>query len=101
MRLIDADEIIKNRVENDPIKLAVDCAPTVEVEPRLPQEPIQCAAMLIGKSIEYETSTIQRAFGAGEKAKVTYYSVDELRQIAEFLLLYCKFQKDGENESMA
>ena len=28
MRLIDADEIIKDRVENDPVRIAVQCAPT-------------------------------------------------------------------------
>lgn len=28
MRLIDADELIKDRVENDPIRIAVGCAPT-------------------------------------------------------------------------
>lgn len=28
MRLIDADELIKNRVENDPVVIAVNCANT-------------------------------------------------------------------------
>ena len=28
MRLIDADELIKDRVENDPVKIAAMCAPT-------------------------------------------------------------------------
>lgn len=28
MRLIDADELIKDRVENDPVRIAVSCAPT-------------------------------------------------------------------------
>lgn len=28
MRLIDADELIKDRVENDPVVIAVKCAPT-------------------------------------------------------------------------
>ena len=28
MRLIDADELIKGRVENDPVRIAVECAPT-------------------------------------------------------------------------
>lgn len=27
MRLIDADELIKDRVENDPVRIAVQCAP--------------------------------------------------------------------------
>ena len=28
MRLIDADELIKDKVENDPVRIAVKCAPT-------------------------------------------------------------------------
>lgn len=28
MRLIDADELIKSRVENDPVRIAAECAPT-------------------------------------------------------------------------
>lgn len=28
MRLIDADELTKDRVENDPVRIAVECAPT-------------------------------------------------------------------------
>lgn len=28
MRLIDADELIKDRIENDPVRIAVQCAPT-------------------------------------------------------------------------
>ena len=28
MRLIDADELIKDRVGNDPVRIAVKCAPT-------------------------------------------------------------------------
>ena len=29
MRLIDADELIKDRVESDPVRIAAECAPTV------------------------------------------------------------------------
>lgn len=28
MRLIDADELMKDRVENDPVRIAAECAPT-------------------------------------------------------------------------
>lgn len=28
MRLIDADELMKDRVENDPVRIAAKCAPT-------------------------------------------------------------------------
>ena len=96
MRLIDADELINGRVENDPVVIAANNAPTIE--PDLPPEPIQCAAMLIDRSFEYETSPIRRALGAGEKAQAKYYSVDELRQIAEHLLIYCNHADKNEED---
>lgn len=97
MRLIDADELINGRVENDPVVIAVKNAPTVESELDLPPEPIQCAAMLIERNFEYETSPIRRALGAGEKAHEKYYSADDLRQIAEHLLVYCDHAEVNEN----
>lgn len=43
MRLIDADELIKGRVENDPVRIAAMCAPTVcdnvVVEKQKPKKP--------------------------------------------------------------
>lgn len=36
MRLIDADELIKDRVENDPVRIAVKCAPTAFDKERHP-----------------------------------------------------------------
>ena len=49
MRLIDADELIKGRVENDPVRIAAICAPTVcdneAVEKRKPKKPIFDAAL--------------------------------------------------------
>ena len=40
MRLIDADELIKDRVENDPVRIAAMCAPTLHsgVIPQKSQE---------------------------------------------------------------
>ncbi len=105
MRPIDADEL-QERVEIicgsetelcKTVSNYLRNSPTIELEPDLPPEPIQCAAMLIERSFEYETSAVQRAFGAGEKAKAKYYSVDELRQIAEHLLVYCNhMENDGD-----
>ena len=54
-----------------------------------PSEPIDAASMLINAKVEYETNSLQRAFGAGEKALKNKYSDDDLRQIAEHLLVYC------------
>lgn len=33
MRLIDADELCEGRVENDPVRIAAMCAPTIEAVP--------------------------------------------------------------------
>lgn len=55
----------------------------------LPAEPIDCAAMLINATIECENSPILKAVGGPEKSRVAYYTPDELRQIAEHLLVYC------------
>ncbi|MBR1810774.1 MAG: hypothetical protein IJ766_03865 [Clostridia bacterium] len=33
MRLIDADELCKDRVSNDPVVIAAKCAPTIDAEP--------------------------------------------------------------------
>ncbi len=60
--------------------------------------PIEVAEKLINAESEYETNSIQRAFGAGEKEKYNIFSVSELRQIAEHLLVYCNYQKENENE---
>ena len=97
MRPIDADELIKDRFGNDPVVMAVNNAPTIELEPDFPPGPIQCAAMLIDRSIEYETSGLQQAFGMREKETMSYYSVVDLRQIAEHLLVYCNHAEGGDD----
>ncbi len=51
--------------------------------------PVEVASTLINAEWEYETNSIERAFGAGEKEKYNIFSVSELRQIAEHLLVYC------------
>lgn len=65
----------------------------------LPESPIECAMVLINAAFEYNTNNItQRIFGAGEKAWAKQYSVSELRQIAEHLLVYCKHNEESDNE---
>lgn len=64
----------------------------------LPESPIECATLLIDSCFEYDASSFQRAFGMGEKACDKRYSVSELRQIAEHLLVYCKHNEESENE---
>ncbi len=38
MRLIDADELTKDRVENDPVRIAAECAPTAFDKEKVTQE---------------------------------------------------------------
>lgn len=64
----------------------------------LPDTPIECAMFLISARFDYETNSLQRAFGAGEKEWLNLYSVSELRQIAEHLLVYCNHNEDTEVE---
>lgn len=57
MRLIDADELIKDRVENDPVRIAVKCAPTafdkeeVIQELKSNMESAQLAQSLVGTDL--------------------------------------------------
>lgn len=64
----------------------------------LPGSPIECAALLINAGFEYNTNNIQRVFGAGEKTWINRYSVSELRQIAEHLLVYCAHNEARDDE---
>ena len=61
---------------------------------RLPHEPIKVAEMLIYEKITYETSSIAKAFGAGDMETCNLYSKSDLRQIAEHLLVYCNNSED-------
>lgn len=62
----------------------------------LPSEPIKVAEMLIDAQGTYETSSISRAFGAGEIEAYNLYSKSDLRQIAEHLLVYCNNAENGD-----
>lgn len=61
----------------------------------LPSEPISVANMLINAKEEYEPTQLQKAlFKTGEKCLADKYSDDDLEQIAEHLLLYCKHNRE-------
>ena len=69
----------------------------LETMESLPVEPIEVAKMLINSTYEYETSEIQRRFlGKGDTDTCERYNIDELEQIAEHLLIYCKHNKGCE-----
>ena len=63
----------------------------------LPSEPISVANMLINAKIEYEPTSLQKAlFKTEDKCMADKYSDDDLEQIAEHLLVYCKHNKESE-----
>lgn len=62
-----------------------------------PFDPLECANYLINATYERETNGIERAFhNIPEKVNSDRYTVDELEQIAEHLLIYCKHNKENE-----
>lgn len=63
----------------------------------LPFDPLECANYLINATYERETSSLERGLkGLPEKVNSDRYTVDELEQIAEHLLVYCKHNKESE-----
>lgn len=65
----------------------------------LPSEPISVANILINAKEEYEPTQLQKAlFKTGEKCLSDKYSDDDLEQIAEHLLLYCKHNREDDEQ---
>ena len=63
----------------------------------LPFDPLECANYLINATYERETNSLERGLkGLPEKVDSDRYTVDELEQIAEHLLVYCKHNKESE-----
>lgn len=63
----------------------------------LPTDPIEVAQMLINSTYERETNAMERAFyKCGDTETVQRYSINDLEQIAEHLLVYCKHNKESE-----
>lgn len=92
-------EIDRLESENKSLKIEVSelqCEiQAMQVFPEeFPTTPIEVAQMLITASCKYETNSIQRALGAGETGIRDMYSISDLRQIAEHLLVYCNNNKD-------
>lgn len=63
----------------------------------LPFDPLECANYLINATYERETSSLERGWkGLPEKVNSDRYTIDDLEQIAEHLLVYCKHNKESE-----
>lgn len=63
----------------------------------LPFDPLECANYLINATYERETNSLERGLkGLPEKVNSDRYAIDDLEQIAEHLLVYCKHNKELE-----
>ena len=63
----------------------------------LPFDPLETANYLINATYERETSALERGLkGLPEKVNSDRYTIDDLEQIAEHLLVYCKHNKECE-----
>ena len=63
----------------------------------LPTDPMEVAQMLINSTYEYESSTLEKAlYKCGDTRTTERYSIDDLEQIAEHLLVYCKHNREDE-----
>ena len=63
----------------------------------LPSEPISVANMLINAKEEYEPTSLEKALcKTEEKCLVDKYSDDDLEQIAEHLLVYCRHNREDD-----
>ena len=83
------NESLKQRIAELESKETVD----------LPFDPLECANYLINSTYERETNGIERTFhNLPEKVNSDRYTVDDLEQIAEHLLVYCKHNKERDNE---
>lgn len=63
----------------------------------LPIDPIEVAQTLINSTFEREASNLEKVlYKCGDTRTTERYSIDDLEQIAEHLLVYCKHHRDGE-----
>ena len=81
LHIVTADELKTTKDVNDR---------TIE----LPFDALETANMLINAEYSRQTSSAEKAFTGCNVAKGHIYSVDDLEQIAEHLLVYCKHNKE-------
>ena len=62
----------------------------------LPFDALETANMLINATYSRKTSSVEKVFTGCNVVKGDIYSVDDLEQIAEHLLVYCKHNREDE-----
>ena len=61
---------------------------------KLPFDALETANMLINATYSRKTSNVEKEFTGCNATKEDIYSIDDLEQIAEHLLVYCKHNKE-------
>ena len=88
-KLYNENKELKQRIAELESKETVD----------LPFDPLETANYLINATWERETSSLERGILKCPKyVSNNKYGIDELEQIAEHLLIYCKHNKDFEDD---
>lgn len=95
-------ENVRLKAQISEMQSHIDClkAALEEVQmnkPELPLEPIEVAAMLIKSTVTHKANPIQKAFNKNcpDEYEADRYSKEDLRQIAEHLLVYCNNAEDA------
>lgn len=86
-RLHHENEELKQRIAE------LESKETVE----LPFDALETANYLINATYKVELDGLAKAMAGTDKIRRDIYSIDELEQIAEHLLVYCKHNKEQEN----
>lgn len=98
---LNAEKSLKSTMDKQDCEISemqsrIDClkaelAETQMNKQELPIEPIEVAAMLIKATITRQTTQIQKAFNKNcpDEYEADRYSNEDLRQIADHLLVYC------------
>ena len=81
LHIVTADELKTTKDVNDR---------TIE----LPFDALETANMLINAEYSAQTSSDEKAFTGCNAAEEDIYAIDDLEQIAEHLLVYCKHKKE-------
>ena len=91
-------EIAELRRTNDALNNAIkDTDKKMETMHELPASPMECAEMLINANYKYDTPDFLKKIGGPKEQCINIYTTKELRQIAEHLLVYCKYN-EGDDE---
>lgn len=92
-----ASELLgKYQQENESLKQRIAELESKEIS-ELPFDALECANYLINATYERETSSLERIIAnTPDKVNSDRYTIDDLEQIAEHLLVYCKHNKERE-----